>query len=161
MEGRRAPAKVETSIEKLGVGHHLDAVCGKCKRVTNHVILAKSGAKPTRVECRVCHAVHAYRAPDAAPRAGGARREGGRASGAGAKPAKLAASPEVLWQESLRRAQGPAVAYAPTGQYSAGTKLRHARFGEGVVIRLLSPTVCEVLFATGTVKLIMGGTLPR
>ena len=32
----------------------------------------------------------------------------------------------------------------------------HPSFGEGVVARLSSATVCEVVFVKGTVKLIMG-----
>lgn len=160
MEGRRAPAKVETSVEKLGVGGHLDAACGKCKRVTNHVVLAKLGSKPTRVECRVCHAAHAYRAPEGSTRAP-ARREAGKVGTAKTtKTAKVAASPEALWQDSMRRAQGPALAYAPSAKYAAGNKLRHPTFGEGVVVRLSSQTVCEVVFSTGTVKLLMGSSAP-
>jgi hypothetical protein len=149
-EGRRAPAKVETSAEKLGVGGHIDAPCGKCKRVTSHVVLAKVGSKPTRVECRVCHAAHAYKAPDGtAPRA---RRDP-------AKTAKVAASPEAAWAESMRRAQGEAVPYTASGRYTVGTRVKHSRFGDGVVVRLSSPTVCEVIFSTGTVKLVMGSTI--
>jgi hypothetical protein len=153
-EGRRAPAKVETSAEKLGVGGHLDAPCGKCKRVTSHVVLAKVGTKPTRVECRVCKSAHAYRAPEGTART---RREPAKAGKAG----KPAASPEAAWAESMRRAQGEAVPYAASGRYTVGTRMKHSRFGEGVVVRLSSATVCEVIFATGTVKLVMGSSATR
>jgi hypothetical protein len=146
MDGRRTPAKVETVVEKMTVGSHLDASCGKCKRVTSHVVLAKLGTKPTRVECRVCHAAHAYRTP-ASPRT--TRRDT-------TKPAKAAASPEAAWADVMRRAQGAAVPYVSGGRYTVGTKMKHARFGEGVVVRLSSSTVCEVVFETGTLKLVMG-----
>jgi hypothetical protein len=144
MDGRRTPAKVETAVEKMGVGSHLDASCGKCKRVTSHVVLAKLGAKPTRVECRVCHSAHAYKST-AAPRTRTA-----------AKTAKVAASPEAAWADVMRRAQGQAVPYVAGGRYTVGTKMKHSRFGEGVVVRLSSPTVCEVVFSHGTLKLVMG-----
>jgi hypothetical protein len=147
MDGRRTPAKVETAVEKMTVGSHLDVSCGKCKRVTSHVVLAKLGAKPTRVECRVCHSAHAYRNP-AAPRST-TRRDT-------TKLAKAAASPEAAWADVMRRAHGEAVPYVSGGRYTVGTKMKHARFGEGVVVRLSSPTVCEVVFATGTLKLVMG-----
>jgi hypothetical protein len=58
----------------------------------------------------------------------------------------------------MRRAQGDAVPYAASERYTVGTRVKHARFGEGVVVRLSSPTVCEVIFATGTLKLVMGST---
>ena len=147
MDGRRTPAKVETAVEKMGVGSHLDTACRKCKRVTSHVVLAKLGPNPTRVECRVCHSAHAYRAATATSKP---RRE------SAAKSAKVAVSPEAAWADVMRRAQGEAVPYATGQRYSAGTKIKHARFGEGVVVRLSSPTVCEVVFSTGTVKLVMG-----
>jgi|RhiMethySRZTD1v2_1073278.scaffolds.fasta_scaffold40832_2 hypothetical protein len=147
-EGRRAPAKVETSAEKLGVGGHLDDTCGKCKRVTSHVVLAKVGTKPTRVECRVCHSAHAYRSGEPASRV---RR-------APTKTVKVAASPEAAWADSMRRAQGEAIPYAASGRYNVGNRVKHSRFGEGVVVRLSSATVCEVIFVTGTVKLVMGSS---
>ena len=114
MDGRRAPAKVETAVEKMGVGSHLDATCGKCKRVTNHVVLAKLGPKPTRVECRVCHSAHAYRTTTSA--ASRTRKDS-------TKPAKVAASPEAAWADVMRRAQGAPVPYVLGGRYTVGTKM--------------------------------------
>jgi hypothetical protein len=88
--------------------------------------------------------MHAYRSPNAA--------SGARASAAkAAKPAKV----EESWSSSMRRAQGDAVPYSKSGSYAVGSRVAHPSFGEGVVTRLSSPTVCEVLFATGTIKLLM------
>jgi hypothetical protein len=58
----------------------------------------------------------------------------------------------------MRRAQGEAIRYSTSGHYAVGARLRHASFGDGVVARLSSATVCEVIFETGTVKLVMGRT---
>jgi hypothetical protein len=139
-----------TRSEALAVGGHTDAYCGKCKSVTSHIVLAKIGVKPTRVECRVCHAMHAYK-PTASATA--SRSSSGRTTSRAAEPA-----PEEVWASSMRQARGETIKYVPSGRYVAGNRLQHARFGEGVVVRLSSGTVCEVVFKTGTVKLIMGAT---
>ena len=140
---RAAGAKGEATPPAVAVGANVNAYCGKCKSVTSHIVLAKIGAKPTRVECRDCHAMHAYK-PSASSRA---------ASSKAAEP-----SPEEVWTNSMRQARGAPVTYTPSGHYAVGARLKHSRFGEGVVARLASTTVCEVVFMTGTVKLIMGAS---
>lgn len=140
------------------VGSTVEATCGKCRDVTSHVVLARIGGKPSRVECRVCHATHQYRAP-----AGGAKtaaRPGAKPSGGTRRKAggSAAASlpPEEVWAKAMRGAAGTAVAYATNRRFEVGQKLQHSTFGEGVVVRLASPTVCEVVFSTGPRKLLMG-----
>ena len=55
----------------------------------------------------------------------------------------------------MRRARGAAVPYSTRESYAVGARLNHTTFGEGVVTRLSSSTVCEVVFANGKVKLLM------
>lgn len=139
------------------VGSTVEATCGKCRDVTSHVVLARIGGKPSRVECRVCHATHQYRAPagtakstarPGAKPAGGTRRKSG--SAAAAPP------PEEVWAKAMRSATGSAIPYAISRRFETGQRVQHSTFGEGVVIRLTSPTVCEILFSTGPRKLLMG-----
>ena len=145
------------------VGSTVEATCGKCRDVTTHVVLARIGGKPSRVECRVCHATHQYRPPAGATAtatasktasrpgakpSGGARRKSG--SSAAAPP------PEEVWAKAMRNATGSAIAYATSRRFEVGQRIQHSTFGEGVVIRLASPTVCEILFNTGPRKLLMG-----
>jgi hypothetical protein len=139
------------------VGSHVDARCGKCRDVTSHIVLAKIGGKPTRVECRACHASHLFRPPSAgSSRAGSATRTAGATKGtkkgAGADKPK----PEEAWAKAMRSSTGPAVSYATAHRFEMGQRIRHSTFGEGVVVRLASPTVCEVMFATGARRLLMG-----
>lgn len=141
------PAKRESEPTGVTVGSHVDATCGKCKAATSHIVLAKIGSKPTRVECRTCGATHAFRSPPSA------RAE----TAAARRKREPAASPEEVWTASMRRAVGEAVPYDSTAWYSVGNRLSHSRFGEGVVTRLSSATTCEVVFASGTIKLVMGG----
>ena len=144
--------KTSPGTKALEVGSHIEASCGKCREMTSHVVLAKIGGKPTRVECRVCHATHQYKSgmPGTAARSatpGTARK---RASGA------AAANPEEVWAKAMRAATGSQVTYSTGQHFVTGQRVKHATFGEGVVTRIASPTVCEVTFQTGVRKLLMG-----
>jgi hypothetical protein len=142
--GRKKPG-----AEPGAIGSYVDAACGKCKSITSHIVLAKVGSNPTRVECRTCHAMHAYRLPGTKKAA--AKSQAGRTTAA--KAAKQ--TPEETWATHMRQAKGVAVPYSPSGQFALGSRVKHPSFGEGVVARQSSPTVCEVVFAERTVKLLM------
>lgn len=124
----------------------MDAMCGKCKRASRHIVIAMLSGKPSRVECKACHATHGYRSPTPTPRA---RSRGGA-------PAGPAPSPEEAWTAAMRKANGASTKYATSGHYEVGQRLTHSVFGEGVVVGVSSATVCEVIFNTGTKKLLMG-----
>jgi len=136
--GRRRAAPASPPAPHVAVGSEVGAACTKCKAVTKHVILAKVGVKPTRVECGTCNDVHAYK-----PRL--VRRP----------VLAVGQTPEEMWNASMSGARGPATAYSAAGRFAVGTRVSHPSFGEGVVARLASATVCEVIFETRTVKLIM------
>jgi len=138
----------------VAVGSYVDAVCGKCRDVTSHIVLAKIGAKPTRVECRTCHATHLFRDPAGAATRGGAASRGGAKTAK--KPAAAQAKPEEAWAKAMRSATGPGVPYSTAQHFQVGQRVRHPTFGEGVVIRLASATVCEMVFAAGPRRLLMG-----
>lgn len=133
---------------RFAVGAQVDSTCGKCKKTTPHVVANKIGNVPTRVQCSVCSSVHAYKAPRRS-----SRRE--------AEPALDKRDIDVVWKDAMRRARGPAQSYSARGYYEVGSRLSHLSFGEGVVARLSSTTVCEVIFETGTVKLLMGSAAER
>jgi hypothetical protein len=139
---RRPAADDVPRGSRLEVGSHIDAACTKCKSITSHIVIAKLESLPTRVECRTCSSLHAYRSPRRVSKAPAPRAE--------------VRSPEVIWQDAMRRARGVSVPYSTRDNYAVGTRLNHSSFGEGVVARLASTTVCEVLFETGSVKLLMG-----
>lgn len=45
----------------LRLGDDIDDYCIKCKRVTNHSILALVGGEPAKVRCRTCYNEGPYR----------------------------------------------------------------------------------------------------
>ena len=140
---RHSSAPLPVRSPGVTVGSEIETSCTKCKSITAHAVVAKLGAVPTRVECHVCSTVHAYRAPR--------RSTGAKATAVDER------SVETIWQDAMKRSRGAAVPYSASGYFEIGARLNHLSFGEGVVARLPSTTVCEVIFATGAVKLLMGG----
>lgn len=134
---RRRPTPAKAARPPLGSS--LSATCRKCKVRTDHIVVAKVGVKPTRIECVVCKETHQYAPP--------VRRST-------ARPAVA-----LDWAELLGATDGAATPYSVSGTYRVGTRVAHSSFGEGVVLRHSSPTVCEVLFESRTVKLLMARTV--
>jgi hypothetical protein len=132
---RKAPVE-KRAPEKPVLGTEVETRCRACRAITKHVVVAKVGAKPTRVRCGTCDLEHEYtitrarRTADAAPL-------------------------QLPWAEAIARARGTATPYSASASYLTGARVSHASFGEGVVVRVASPTVCEVLFEERTVKLLM------
>src|SRR5262245_55057206 len=143
---RQSSTPVPVRSAGLIVAPEMQPAWTKCKSYTAHVVVAKVGAVPTRVECRRCSTVHAYRTPR--------------------RPAEVKGAPieersvELVWQDAMKRARREAVPYLASDYYEVGARLSHVSFGEGVVSRLPSTTVCEVIFETGVVKLLMGRVRP-
>jgi len=143
MSPKAAKKAAPTPPRSIQVGDEVEAKCGKCKDITTHLVLAKIGWKPTRVECKVCSATHEFRSPQAAKRKTATTRS------APTLP------PEEHWQAAMKHAKGNARAYDREESYVIGSRIRHPSFGEGVVTDLCSTTVCEVAFESGIKKLLM------
>jgi hypothetical protein len=45
---------------ELRLGDDVDDFCAKCKRVTNHSIVAMMAADPAKVRCRTCYHEHPF-----------------------------------------------------------------------------------------------------
>ena len=123
----------------------------------NHRVIAMVGTRPVRVECSTCGSHHNYRARapgEKAPLVGKAGKAGKAASGP--RPARVSAvsraeqarvAREHSWEKAIA---GHAVAefkrYNTGASFSEGDLVRHAKFGDGVVTRVLDTRKVEVLF---------------
>lgn len=56
----------------------------------------------------------------------------------------------------MAQARGPILAYAAGEIYRVGQQMAHPSFGNGVVVRVGSSTVCTVVFLDGEKRLLMG-----
>jgi hypothetical protein len=141
----------------LRAGGEVDSWCTKCKLVLNHRIIAMVGGVPARVECSTCGSHHNYRARapgEKAPSAGISSRASAsgssspRAARASVTKAQQAAlDRERSWEKAIA---GKAVSefknYRVDQTFSEGDLIRHKKFGDGVVTRVLDPKKIEILF---------------
>jgi hypothetical protein len=143
----------------LKTGGEVDSWCTKCRLVLNHRIIAMVGPKPVRVECSTCGSHHNYRGhapgekPEAAPRSA-------RVVGAGASSSSSARAPrgptraqqeqldrEKLWEKSIAgKSPRDFKAYRVNLTFQAGELIRHSKFGDGVVLRVVDAHKVEILF---------------
>jgi hypothetical protein len=140
----------------LKAGGEVDSWCTKCKLVLNHRIIAMVGPNPVRVECSTCGSHHNFRARapgEKAPAAGGGTRTVVGSSGPRStrmtvsKAAQAALEREKMWEKAIA---GKAVSefrqYRVSETFAEGDLVRHTKFGDGVVTRILDPKKVEVLF---------------
>ena len=119
------------------VGDIIDARCTKCKKITNHVIVAMVDIKPVEVKCNTCNGTHRYRKPasilDAAKRA---------------SDSLLATKEE--WTLSRAAMDNENVKdYSMDKEYRVKAVIRHPVFGLGLVQRVVGDRKMEVLFEDG------------
>lgn len=141
----------------LKTGGEVDSWCTKCKLVLNHRIIAMVGATPVRVECSTCGSHHNFRprAPGEKAPAAGARASSSSSSSAGPRSTRASATKaqqaalerEKSWEKAIA---GKAVTdfrnYRVDQTFAEGDLIRHKKFGDGVVTRVLDPKKVEILF---------------
>tara|TARA_Y100000590_G_scaffold466680_1_gene642893 strand:- start:5246 stop:5620 length:375 start_codon:yes stop_codon:yes gene_type:complete len=108
-----------------------------------HTIVAMVGDKIARVECRTCKKPHAYKAPKgidtpvAKPKKSSSKTQ--------SRSAKV--SIEDQWHElMLTHKNSPLQKYGIRQTFSAGDRLKHVKFGDGVVTKTIHPDKIEVVF---------------
>lgn len=141
----------------LKTGGEVDSFCTKCRMMLNHRIIAMVGPKPVRVECSTCGSHHNFREypPGEAPRA---TSSGSKVSAVGAGPRAPRVSHvakaeqerrdrEQQWEKAIAgKAMGDFKRYNVGGTFTAGELIRHAKFGDGVVTRVIDANKVEILF---------------
>ena len=133
--------------KSLRVAGEVDSWCTRCRLILNHRIVSMKSGKPYQVECLTCRTQHLWRpsAPGAAPRA----QAGGATASRGSKPGR-ATSPTRHVQDWEQAVSGRGVRefkdYSVAGTFEKGDLLRHKKFGDGVVTRVIDAQKVEVLF---------------
>lgn len=145
-----------TTTKPLKTGGEVDSWCTKCKLVLNHRIIAMVGGTPVRVECSTCSSHHNFRARAPGDKAPAAARAGS-SSTSSAGPRSTRASATKAQQAALDRERSWEKAIAGKGvnefkpyrvdqTFAEGELIRHKKFGDGVVTRILDPKKVEILF---------------
>jgi hypothetical protein len=138
----------------LRVAGEVDSWCTKCRLVLNHRIVSMKNGKAYQVECLTCRSQHLWRphAPGERPAADGAARLRGDSSALGAKPSRPPRMTHALrheqeWEKAIAgRGVNEFKAYSVGASFNEGDLLRHKKFGDGVVTRVIDAHKVEVLF---------------
>ncbi|HEY4120222.1 MAG TPA: hypothetical protein VGM56_20295 [Byssovorax sp.] len=146
--------------KKPKTGGEIDAYCTKCKLDLNHRIIAMAEGVVKKVECLTCKSHHLYRRPKAEREAAHARMEKRaearksstpRTSGERATAAARAEREQTAqWEHAI--AGQPSSAFKPfriVETFVQGELVRHSKFGDGFVVRVIDRGKIEILFQDG------------
>jgi hypothetical protein len=133
----------------LRVAGEVDGWCTRCRFLLNHRIVSMKVGKPHQVECLTCRSQHIWR-----PNAPGAKAVSGAPERAKASPGAGRASPrsaairhERQWEQAIAgRGVHEFKTYNSTASFAEGELLKHRKFGDGVVTRVIDAKKIEVLF---------------
>ncbi len=120
-----------------------------------HTIMSMIDTNPARVMCRTCKSEHNFKPKKGAKEPGAAVEKKPRATRT--KAADKVVSVEVEWMKQINASTKPMKPYAPTGAFSAGDKLSHPTFGEGIVQKLIYPNKMEIIFRNDLKILVHAG----
>jgi hypothetical protein len=149
----------------LRVAGEVDSWCTRCRLILNHRIVSMKSGKAHQVECLTCRATHLWR-PNApgdkpAPSASGERSSRAPASGASPRVPRVTAAVrhEQTWEKALNgRGVNDFKPYNVAGSFREGDLVRHKKFGDGVVTRVIDGHKVEVLFRDEARTLAQGLT---
>jgi hypothetical protein len=148
----------------LKVAGEVDSFCTRCRLVLNHRIVSMKNGKAHQVECLTCRSQHLWRpnAPgEKAVAAAGTDRPVGAGRGAIAsnRPPRVthAMRHEQQWEKAIAgRGVSEFKTYNVGGSFREGDLLRHKKFGDGVVTRVIDAHKVEVLFKDEAKTLAQG-----
>jgi hypothetical protein len=141
----------------LRVAGEVDSWCTKCRLVLNHRIVSMKNGKAYQVECLTCRTVHLWRpnAPGERPAASGTGTDraprtassSGGAAGPRSTRVTAAVRHEQTWEKAIAgRGVNEFKAYNVGQSFKEGDLVRHKKFGDGLVTRVIDAHKVEVLF---------------
>ena len=120
------------------VGGPVESRCTKCRRITNHIVVAIEGEIPAKVQCNICSGEHKYRPPVAAKKV------------TAKKTPTLKVTGQKEWQDMRQKLEeAQTIAYAMDSSFKVNTVIKHPVFGLGLVEKIIAPRKIEVLFEEG------------
>lgn len=122
----------------LSAGDPIEARCTKCRKNTNHVIIAMVEDDPVKVQCNTCSREHKYR-PPTVPKKPAVRKT--------VQPKDAERKEWELLRPNMNSAK--ATDYSMTAAYKLNALINHPVFGLGLVQRVIGSQKIEVLFEDG------------
>jgi len=158
-----------STTKKPKTGGEIDAFCTKCKLDLTHRIIAMVGDAVKKVECRTCGSHHLYRRPkterDAAHARLVKRAEDRKAASptAGTKAERSARAEKAereqvsAWEHAIAGKPSSAfTAYRISLHFGPGDLVKHPKFGDGVVAKVIDQSKVEILFKDGPRTMAQG-----
>lgn len=146
----------------LRVAGEVDSWCTRCRLVLNHRIVSMKSAKPHQAECLTCRSTHLWRlgSPGDKPVASAHNpRSASAAPGAPRGARGPALKREQQWEKAIAgRGVTEFRSYNVGATFTEGDLLRHKKFGDGVVTRVIDANKVEVLFRDEARTLAQGMT---
>lgn len=149
-----------SSTKKLRAGGECDAWCTKCRLDLGHRIIAMVGDTVKKVECMTCGSHHMYRKPMSernAPKPAAARTASGKPAAPRTHAERITAAERAerervaSWERSIAgQPTGAFKAYRTSLVLGPGELVRHPKFGDGVVARVIDRQKVEILFKDGS-----------
>mgnify|MGYP001048103249 FL=1 len=122
----------------LSAGDPIEARCTKCRKNTNHIVIAMVEEAPAKVQCNTCSREHKFR-PPTVPKKPTALRT--------VQPKEAERNEWELLRPGMNTAK--ATDYSMTDAYKVKALINHPVFGIGLVQRLAGSQKIEVLFQDG------------
>jgi hypothetical protein len=138
----------------------VDAWCTRCRMDLLHRVIAVHNGKIIRVECRTCGGHHTFRQPKTplAQRGAAARKSPSdktRKATSMPSPRRAAIAEterqrEEAWQKTvLGQPISSFKAYRASQTFGTGDLIRHGKFGDGYIVRVIDRQKVEVMFKDG------------
>lgn len=126
---------------KMSAGDPIESRCTKCRKITNHIIVALKEDVPAKVQCNTCGGQHLYRPPTAAK-----------------KTVRRTIDPKIAeqneWQTlKTQILKASAIQYTMSKAFKVGNVMDHPNFGLGLVQKVIGEQKVEVLFEEGKKKM--------
>jgi len=126
---------------KMSVGDPIESRCTKCRKITNHIIVALKEDVPAKVQCNTCSGQHLYRPPTATR-----------------KTTRRTIDPKIAEQDEWQTLKSKivnkaAIQYTMSTVFKVGNVMDHPSFGLGLVQKVIGEQKVEVLFEEGKKKM--------
>lgn len=142
-----------TTSQGTDAGQKIDSQCLKCKRVTNHIIIAMAEEKIAKVECNVCGAKHKYRPPKIKKPKTVKKKKAVTKKTPKNSISQIKAEAHF---EEIMEGLDPSTAkpYSMTETFRKDDLIDHSTFGMGLITSTIHPNKIEVTFKVGSKLLI-------
>ena len=145
-------------LNDIRVGGEIDAVCTRCRMVTNHRIVAMVDGLVKRVICLTCDSQHNYHQPPGEKKQAAAKTM--RVSREMKKTSAPSGGARVFAQwmknkEEMNANERVPVPYNFRETFEPGQPIDHPKFGLGFVQKIIPPNKMEVMFETDVKTLAM------